>query len=62
MFHVSPDIDRCEKNNGGCEHWCNDTDTGVICDCDEGFILQVNGKGCQGKTTIKNTILIFHFQ
>ena len=49
MFHVSPEIDRCEKNNGGCAHQCTNTETGVICDCDEGFILQANGKTCQGK-------------
>ena len=38
----------CRINNGGCQHMCNDTHTGVRCSCRSGFILLADGRSCGG--------------
>jgi hypothetical protein len=44
---VAP-IARCADDNGGCEHICAaDVPDGVVCQCQQGFELMANKKGCQ---------------
>jgi hypothetical protein len=31
------DIDECTQNNGGCQHFCHNTEGGYFCDCRTGF-------------------------
>ena len=40
-------LDECDYNNGGCEHKCTDTEDSYVCECNEGFFLQENNRGCQ---------------
>eukprot|EP00112_Aurelia_sp_Birch-Aquarium-sp1_P014017 Seg3.11 transcript_id=Seg3.11/GoldUCD/mRNA.D3Y31 product=Fibrillin-1 protein_id=Seg3.11/GoldUCD/D3Y31 len=34
---------KCSDGNGGCEHKCTDTKDGLICSCNAGYMLGVNG-------------------
>ena len=51
-FFYSPtlDINECGQNNGGCEHICNNTDGSFFCTCGDGYILNDDGRQCDGKT------------
>ena len=31
------DVDECEMDNGGCQHFCNNTQGGRLCHCRSGF-------------------------
>lgn len=39
-------VKRCNQDRGGCEHVCEDTQTGVNCSCFDGF--RVKGSSCIG--------------
>lgn len=41
------DFDECSDNNGGCEHECDNTDTGYTCSCKPGYMLQSDNHGCE---------------
>ena len=41
-------IDLCDINNGGCEHVCTNTRSGVSCSCSDGYQL-MNKQDCTGK-------------
>lgn len=46
----SLDIDECEKHNGGCEQFCNNTDGSFSCACKNGLQPDpVNNKRCLGE-------------
>ncbi|XP_053318207.1 signal peptide, CUB and EGF-like domain-containing protein 1 [Spea bombifrons] len=36
----------CNYGNGGCQHMCNDTDTGPVCDCHQKYALHSDGRTC----------------
>ncbi|KAI5104148.1 CD248 molecule, endosialin a precursor [Silurus meridionalis] len=36
----------CERDNGGCDHYCIEDDTHYYCDCKEGFILAEDSISC----------------
>ena len=40
--------ERCEVDNGGCEHICVNTATSVQCSCNAGYELDSDGKSCNG--------------
>lgn len=37
----------CQRNNGGCQHICTNTQTGAKCSCRPGYQL-VSGRTCRG--------------
>ncbi|KAK2847059.1 hypothetical protein Q5P01_010058 [Channa striata] len=39
-------INSCEKNNGGCSHYCEHTTNGPLCSCNHGFQLDHDRKTC----------------
>ncbi|XP_069821121.1 signal peptide, CUB and EGF-like domain-containing protein 2 isoform X3 [Dendropsophus ebraccatus] len=39
----------CHHGNGGCQHTCNDTDSGPVCACHPKYSLQTDGKTCTEK-------------
>ena len=49
-LYICTDIDECATDNGGCAQWCNNTDGSYECICGPGFILNNNGKTCNGMT------------
>ncbi|XP_062849193.1 CD248 molecule, endosialin a [Trichomycterus rosablanca] len=36
----------CDKDNGGCHHYCIDDEEHYSCDCNEGFLLAEDGLSC----------------
>ena len=42
------DIDECNVLNGGCSHYCNNTDGSYYCSCPVGYEL-VDQQLCKGK-------------
>ena len=47
---ISPD-NECVGQNGGCEHTCIDSPYSYSCQCDNGYILNSDGKNCDGMQT-----------
>ena len=45
---VHLDINECDVFNGGCSHYCNNTDGSYYCSCPVGYEL-VNELLCEGK-------------
>ena len=60
IYKIYLDINECDKLNGGCQHQCKNTDGSYICQCNEGFFLDGNGKTCSGKYEIKDTLKAFN--
>uniref|UniRef100_A0A8C5QU48 Signal peptide, CUB domain and EGF like domain containing 2 n=1 Tax=Leptobrachium leishanense TaxID=445787 RepID=A0A8C5QU48_9ANUR len=44
----------CNHGNGGCQHICNDTDTGPVCTCHPKYTMQSNGKSCTETCAVNN--------
>ena len=42
------DINECIDKNGGCGQMCNNLDGGHECNCLTGFVLNGDGKSCNG--------------
>lgn len=43
---LSPDVDECLENNGGCQHTCTNVMGSYECRCKEGFFLSDNQHTC----------------
>ncbi|XP_064459101.1 bone morphogenetic protein 1-like [Ornithodoros turicata] len=41
------DTNECARDNGGCQHFCNNTVESYICSCRDGFILHPNKHDCK---------------
>ncbi|XP_069855959.1 signal peptide, CUB and EGF-like domain-containing protein 1 [Dipodomys merriami] len=39
----------CNYGNGGCQHSCEDTDTGPVCGCHQKYALHADGRTCIDK-------------
>ncbi|XP_043077754.1 endosialin [Puntigrus tetrazona] len=39
-------VDWCKTNNGGCDHYCVNSDAHYYCECSENYVLAENGKTC----------------
>ena len=44
----------CQRNNGGCQHTCMETATGVSCTCRSGYRL-IDDHLCRGEILISYT-------
>lgn len=51
------DVNECEKGNGGCAEVCINTKGSRRCECGPGKVLDVDGKSCKGKNTVRQNIL-----
>ena len=49
--HFNPDINECTINNGNCSDICTNTVGSYICSCMSGFVLNSNGRTCDGEAT-----------
>ena len=47
-YNFSPDINECDESNGGCSHYCINTEGSFECFCRDGYILVSDGKNCLG--------------
>ena len=43
------DINECAMNNGNCSQICSNTIESYMCSCTAGFVLNVDGKTCDGE-------------
>ena len=48
LFIMDIDVDECQTSNGGCDHFCNNTDGSYICSCQQQFILSHDQLSCIG--------------
>ncbi|KAH0624132.1 hypothetical protein JD844_007560 [Phrynosoma platyrhinos] len=39
-------VNSCEDNNGGCSHHCEHSTNGPLCSCNQGYLLDLDGKTC----------------
>ena len=47
---IITDINECSDNNGGCNHYCNNTIGSYYCSCKEGYQLtEDNPLKCEGQ-------------
>ena len=46
------DVDECTVGNGGCEQVCNNIQGSFLCDCHQGYLLNIDGFSCQGHNYI----------
>uniref|UniRef100_A0AAX7TCA9 Signal peptide, CUB and EGF-like domain-containing protein 1 n=1 Tax=Astatotilapia calliptera TaxID=8154 RepID=A0AAX7TCA9_ASTCA len=44
----------CNYGNGGCQHTCNDTDTGPVCGCHQKYALHSDSKTCIETCAVNN--------
>ena len=50
MVFSKIDINECnDGHNGGCDHTCINTIGSYYCECNNGNILDSDGKGCSRK-------------
>ena len=46
--HILADIDECDKENGGCDDICLNSEGSFECSCEDGYALNEDGKTCSG--------------
>lgn len=42
------DVNECDVGNGGCSQLCVNTDGNSYCRCNPGYVLDNDGKTCNG--------------
>ena len=47
-FSIHPDIDECFNNTHNCTQTCTNTVKGFTCECNDGYVLNVDGTTCDG--------------
>ena len=47
LFFLLVDIDECAENLHNCESGCSNTDGSFICTCEEGYMLESDGRSCK---------------
>ena len=45
---VTTDVNACSSNNGNCSQICANTNGSFICSCQIGYILNADGRTCNG--------------
>ena len=51
-------MNECERNNGGCEHLCENEQGEFTCKCQQGFKLQEDDLHCAGNQCKKGTYYV----
>ncbi len=46
---ILSDIDECAEDNGGCNQTCTNSIGSYLCDCQSGYQLNQNRRGCDGE-------------
>ena len=56
------DVNECATNNGGCDHYCNDTFGSFECSCMDGYSLSGDGRSCSGKSSTRSVLWFYGYQ
>ena len=51
---MSVDIDECELDAHGCDQHCINIPGSFMCNCFEGYVLNVDGYTCDGESIVEN--------
>ena len=43
------DLDECASGEDGCAHFCYNTNGSYLCDCREGYYVDLDGHSCVGE-------------
>ena len=49
MLLFVTDIDECATNSHQCQQNCHNNNGSYVCSCDSGYILDINGRSCDGE-------------
>ena len=63
-WNVFLDVDECTDNNGGCQHYCNNTVGSFGCSCRPGYRIAVKiGEtyNCTGKTKLFLSVIALSY-
>ena len=52
--NIFADINECNESNGGCSHYCINTEGSFECSCSDGYVLDSNGANCSGTIVLLN--------
>ena len=53
FFFLPIDVDECSNNQHNCDHVCGNIVGSFNCSCQNGFILQPDGRTCEGMIMCK---------
>ena len=56
------DIDECSNNQHDCDHICGNIVGAFNCSCQNGFILQPDGRTCEGNKIYIHVYTLFVYQ
>ena len=48
-YYLPLDLDECLEDNSDCDHVCINEDGSYHCECNDGFQLDDDNRGCSGK-------------
>ena len=49
-YRLHIDIDECDGSSHGCSQICANTPGSYTCDCNHGYVLNRDGRICDGKS------------
>jgi hypothetical protein len=50
FYYPVVDFDECDGGNNGCSQICVNTPGSFVCDCNQGYRLEIDQKTCNGKS------------
>ena len=57
MLYYKKDVNECDKQNGGCDHNCSNTEGSFECSCYIGYKLDDDRKSCLGTYHVHHTMI-----
>jgi len=57
LMIIFQDINECNGNHE-CDHNCTNNEGSFVCSCDDGYLLQGDGRSCEGTFTTSMHICI----
>ena len=48
IIYFHSDVNGCDVDNGGCSQICTNTNGSFICECNDGYLLDLDRTTCNG--------------
>ena len=58
MADTGTDVDECTEGTHQCQQVCQNTIGSYTCGCNDGFILDTDGRSCNGKNSFLSTLSV----